>query len=348
MCRSRSDGNVALGWQPASAVGRSNGAKQSVAHGVMGTKTWRFLLPDSGSHVVRAEELGAPRLIVYIDGTPRKLAALTFSGPDGCMLELRRGKGNQWNLFVNGLQVEEYDPNRRRSGDETLRCMRSTPDGSYVICPDIPTDHLDLNVIRKFLFSLAKDEYEVEVAHDDCIWQVVCNGNVLERKSHTMQCKSDQIPFDVQVGEQRLRVPAIVSMTWQPEKMLWDYSLSVDNVDVPVYWTKMHGQVFASARVPTVIENEVVESAILAAMDPSAPPESCELDQCPSAQVDEVLPQGVSYDRSSGVYQATIRAKSGRFVLLGEFATPQEAHAAYLEAVPFYKPDFVLAPEAPI
>merc|ERR1719261_1233244 len=49
----------------------------------------------------------------------------------------------------------------------------------------------------------------------------------------------------------------------------------------------------------------------------------------------ESLPQGVSFDRESGAFQANIReCKTGRFVFLGEFATPERAYQKYLEALP--------------
>jgi hypothetical protein len=48
------------------------------------------------------------------------------------------------------------------------------------------------------------------------------------------------------------------------------------------------------------------------------------------AEVD--LPQGVSLNRASGMYQANLRMPNKQFKLIGEFGTPQEAHAAYLAA----------------
>lgn len=314
----------------------------------MGTKSWRFLLPGSGSHDLHAVDLGTPDLMVYIDQKPKKLAALTFTGPEGCMLELKKGQDRQWQLLVNGLRVEDYDPNKRRSGDETLRSVRSAPEGSYLICPDIPTDHLQLNVIRKFRFTLADVPYEVEIAHYNCIWQVVCNGSVVERKVHTMYCTSAEIRFDIPVGEQRVRVPAVASMVWQEQEQVWHYQLAVDSVDVPVYWCKKHGLVSETPVEPPAVEHEAAVAAIAASLAPVVEPAGADEGEGYDDSTDiEVLPQGVSYDRDIGVYQANIRARSGRFVFLGDFNTPQEAHAAYLDAVPVYNPGIVIAPDLP-
>jgi hypothetical protein len=69
-------------------------------------------------------------------------------------------------------------------------------------------------------------------------------------------------------------------------------------------------------------------------------------DLAPSAVVLEVptLPQGVSFNRDTGRYQATIKSKTGRWVDLGEHSTPEEAYQKYLEAMPIHNPNKVLAP----
>lgn len=63
-------------------------------------------------------------------------------------------------------------------------------------------------------------------------------------------------------------------------------------------------------------------------------------DLTPNLGTPDALPQGVSFDSESGAYQATVRAsKTGRFVFLGGFSTPAEAHQKYLEALPIYCPE---------
>jgi len=50
------------------------------------------------------------------------------------------------------------------------------------------------------------------------------------------------------------------------------------------------------------------------------------------------LPQGVNYNSSTGLYEAHIRATSGRFIDLGQYKTAGEAHQKYLEAIPIHHP----------
>merc|ERR1711924_119002 len=68
--------------------------------------------------------------------------------------------------------------------------------------------------------------------------------------------------------------------------------------------------------------------------------------QCRESVALDSLPQGVSYDHESHFFQANIRdSKSGRFIFLGEFATPERAHESYLEALPKYDPEKAIAPK---
>lgn len=66
----------------------------------------------------------------------------------------------------------------------------------------------------------------------------------------------------------------------------------------------------------------------------------------PSAQMD-ALPQGVSFDRETGRYKATVRSKTGQFVDLGDHDSAEAAHQKYLEALHIYNPNKAVAPMIP-
>merc|ERR1719215_423709 len=53
-----------------------------------------------------------------------------FTGPCGSLLELQLMNG-KWELLVNGHIVESYTAGKRQSQGDSLRDLRSRPDGSY-------------------------------------------------------------------------------------------------------------------------------------------------------------------------------------------------------------------------
>lgn len=264
-----------------------------------------------------------------------------FSGPEDSLLELRC-QGKQWSLLVNGITVEDYNPSKRASGDESLRELRSRPDGAYIISPQVDARELDLNVVRKFSFVALGKLHEVCVAHSDCIWQVLSGGNLVDRIAHKISDSSGEAAFDIEVAPEQ-KVRATVSMTWDSYKWLWRYTLTIQtegvcgthSQDVPFSWSKISGQV-AGVEPPIVV---AAEDGV------AVEPVSVQQEPPPTDDPPQNLPQGVSFDSSTGSYQANIRAKTGRFVFLGEFRTPDEAHQRYLEAVPVHCPEKQLAPD---
>merc|ERR1712070_955217 len=106
--------------------------------------------------------------------------------------------------------------------------------------------------------------------------------------------------------------------------------------DVPFSWSHIGGGV--PGHVPPVImQAEDVGN-------PSAISEPLRRVEPPEDALPQNLPQGVTFDSATGAYQANIRAATGRFVFLGEFRTPEEAHQKYVEAMPIHCPGKQLAP----
>mmetsp|Transcript_33034 Transcript_33034/g.92770 ORF Transcript_33034/g.92770 Transcript_33034/m.92770 type:complete len:303 (+) Transcript_33034:74-982(+) len=299
----------------------------------MVVKVWNFLLPASGTHQLRVEEVGTPGQRVFLDG--HVLAAgggSHFPGPENSSLEVR-SEGRHWLLLVNGLAVEDYDAAKRSTGDESLRGLKSKPDGSYLISPHFEATEVMLNIVRKFRFQASGDVHEVQLAHKDCIWQVIVDGVFVDRVAHTIQDNSGEARFEIPTAGGQ-RVGGAVHAEWASDgaarKHKWQYALVVNDVEVPASWTKQEGAAQAPAAATEVMRPGGGGDDAPAGC--AAPPEA-------------PLPQGVSFDRASGAYHANVRGRSGKFVFLGEFGTPGAAHQRYLEALPVHCPERHITPD---
>eukprot|EP00450_Noctiluca_scintillans_P034385 CAMPEP_0194543284 /NCGR_PEP_ID=MMETSP0253-20130528/85525_1 /TAXON_ID=2966 /ORGANISM="Noctiluca scintillans" /LENGTH=256 /DNA_ID=CAMNT_0039390025 /DNA_START=138 /DNA_END=905 /DNA_ORIENTATION=- len=255
---------------------------------------------------------------------------MKFDGPSESMIELRMGA--IWSCLVNGIVVEDYSVSKRKKGDESLRQLKSKPDGSYLIQPAFDATQLQLNIVRRWSFLALGEVHSVSVAHKEYIWQVMVDDKLVDRMAHAYLQDDAAAHFDVVLLT--AKVKARLDMTWDTARFVWRYVLTVNGVHVPICWSKVRGD----AAVVQVSPLVVLESATLqefapvqAAQDSQDPPI---LDDSPLLGASAVLPQGVSFDSSTGAYQANIRSKTGRFVFLGEFLTSDEAAECYVAAIP--------------
>merc|ERR1719272_226705 len=308
----------------------------------MATKVWNFLLPGAGSHSIRVESIGDWDQKVIIDGELHShTEALTFAGPENTLLELRHQEKMGWILLVDGLIVEDYHNERRPGGDESLRELKHHAEGSFMISPSFVVSEADLNVTRKFQFIIGEFKdglHEVTLAHEHCVWQVVCDGVLIAREAHRLADNNGDASFLVNVAP-GLHVRAIVHMLWLSKERLWSYKLTVNGVDVPASW-RSDGKLTSSIETldngsPPV----VMSTAALLALAPLPQPEEAahaEVQATPAEPA--TLPQGVSVDHTTGKYLANLRNKTGKFIFLGEFSNVAEAHDRYLEAVATHCP----------
>lgn len=314
------------------------------------SKIWNFLLPESGVHQCLVHQLGQPGQQVFIDGVAQvaREGHLIYAGPGNSLLELRyQERAQSWTLLVNGLCVEDYSPGKRHGGDDSLRELRSRPDGSYLIQPDFDAS-LEMNVIRKYRFEACGKLHEVELTHDHGVWEVIADRKVVDRKAHGMTDMSCEARFNIEAANGEL-LDACVRMRYDLILVIWKYSMTVNGVDIPIYWTKTKGVVQPPVEPPVIVA-EAAPLADLADMSQRFAPECARLDPVEVAPDDtcpEELPQGVSFDAAAGSYQATIRGKTGKFIFLGEFRTAEEAHEKYLEALPMHCPDKRVVPSIP-
>eukprot|EP00405_Crypthecodinium_cohnii_P050023 CAMPEP_0206603126 /NCGR_PEP_ID=MMETSP0325_2-20121206/48042_1 /ASSEMBLY_ACC=CAM_ASM_000347 /TAXON_ID=2866 /ORGANISM="Crypthecodinium cohnii, Strain Seligo" /LENGTH=299 /DNA_ID=CAMNT_0054116235 /DNA_START=187 /DNA_END=1083 /DNA_ORIENTATION=+ len=289
------------------------------------SRLWYFLLPDTGTHEFKVEDLCSNERLCYIDGNLVDCPSGTtcFTGPGASLLELRQTKDKRWHLLVNGLRVEDYNPGKHLKGDEnSMRELRSMPEGSYTIAPKFTAESGGLKVVRRFRFILSDIFHEIGVAHKDWVWHFLYDDVVVDRLSHTMWEDRCTRSFTIPTADGG-KLPVEVRMEWNEGKRLWYYALAVNHIPVPTYWNMAHG--YDSTAIPPEIADGVPDSPSGAAM----PAEEDEQDaHCPVDQ--ESLPQGVSYDAALKIYQANIMVK-GRFLFLGEFTTAEEAHERWQE-----------------
>lgn len=304
-------------------------------------RVWNFLLPETGNHELRVEHIGTPDQHLTLDGLEleSRTGQMAFPGPEGALLRLKYEK--RWILLVNERIVEEA-----AADGKGLRDLRNLPDGSYTIATGFDAECAMQHAVRKFRVMVDNQLQEVVVAHQECIWQVSLNGKLVDQESHSLRENQGHASFEVQAAS-GASIPAHLEMAWSLKDMKWSYHLTVGNTVVPACWTKVGG--FINGVIPPTIESGVptkqADSDNLAepSNDTAATAEGDTIQSHP--QEPENLPQGVSYDRDAGTFQANIKdAKANRFVFLGEFPDAEAAHKKYIEALAKYAPEKRLAP----
>jgi len=301
-------------------------------------RVWNFILPESGEHSLRVENIGTAGQRVFLDGNEMECQASqeSFTGPDGVVLRISQcvGQGKtptsidkeaKWALLVDDQRVEEADP----SG-AGLRDLRSMAEGSYIIATGFDAEGVVQNALRKYKFIVDSVEHELDVAHRECVWQVSLDGKLIDQQGHTLNDNSGTVHIKIPGADGAL-VPGTLQVTWELKYFKWNYCLVVGGIPVPPYWTKAKG-----------LNAGVVTPAIFSASPapPSSNPTELAIEaKAPAADsssddVPEVLPQGVSYDRETKTFQANIQdCKTKRYICLGEFASADDAHQKYLEAL---------------
>jgi len=300
-------------------------------------RSWNFLLPQTGAHSFRVENIGDSSQRVYLDGHEMKSdpGQKSFTGPDGSLLRIDpTGK-----LLVNDWQVEEVDPTGKG-----LRDLRSMGEGSYTIAVDFDAEGvLKKSPCRKYSFTVDGEPHEVALAHHECVWQVTLDDKLVDQDSHMANETRGSAVFVV-MAPNGVQVPCKFDMIW--ERLKWSYKLVVQGMPVPASWTRATGAAVGVA--PTKIFSVAIpiSSGSPGTQDAEESPEpSIAASSSNEEMVPESLPQGVSYDKETKTYQANIKdINTKRYVFLGEFGSLEAAHKKYLEALSKYAPDKRLAP----
>jgi len=306
-------------------------------------RVWNFVLPESGEHTFRIENIGMNLQRVYLDGNEMESrpGQESFAGPGGTLLRIKQcadqgktprsiDKEAKWTLLVNERQVEEA-----ASTGNGLRDLRSMGEGSYTIATGFDAEGVVQNACRKYNFTVDSVPHEVTVAHRECVWQVSLDGQLIDQQSHTLNDNCGTVDMKVP-GANGAIVPGRLQVDWMFADLKWGYVLTVGGMHVPASWTKAKGP--TEGVVPPAIQSAA--PAPVVAQPPAADSGSSDI-----APEPESLPQGVSYDRETKTFQANIKdAKTTRYICLGEFASASAAHQKYLEALSRYAPDKKLAP----
>jgi len=302
---------------------------------------WKFSLPGIGTHQLRIKHIGEMSQEVFIDGSPVEAPAgtTTFTGPGACLLEISRGGAEGWTLHVDG----QYCPQSLSAGNGT----KPSKVWEFVLpATGAHSVHLDgTQVYIDGVPAAAPPGTTTFTGPEGCLLQLQGGGD-----SWSLHVDGVQVP------ETQSEAAA------GPSEGLWNFSVLdptrtfstmhqmrafnigqhgqqvyLDGVLVPapdgsMAFTGPGGCLLEVKSGPGCwkldIDGQDMEShnaAVLSAASANAPAGARE-PVVPAAMTS--LPQGVSLDPVSGRYTANIRVH-GRFMNLGEFATPEEASARY-------------------
>lgn len=83
---------------------------------------WKFSTPNTGVHLLRAKNVGLQDQEVLLDGAPLEAPAGTtsFTGPEGCFMQLKPLGDDSWTLVVDEVEVEPYSPTSPSQSKSTV------------------------------------------------------------------------------------------------------------------------------------------------------------------------------------------------------------------------------------
>mmetsp|Transcript_67665 Transcript_67665/g.201221 ORF Transcript_67665/g.201221 Transcript_67665/m.201221 type:complete len:406 (+) Transcript_67665:76-1293(+) len=325
------DGNVAEAYTPCVSM---NDALPPV--------WFKFSLPNLGTHHVRVKNIGLPGQDIMLDGTPLDApeGTMAFTGPGGNLLELVKHEGI-WVLLADTQVIHQSPPETgARPSLVWYVTLPSTGRRHQVYVTGMGTQYQDFEV-DGFKVMAAPGQLTftgpggslLELQQNGDSWVLLADGTPFhpsnadtvsggqgqevawtffgpttglahQIKAVNIGRKGQQVYIDGNLvpgpdGQTAFTGPGGVLLELQQGVSGWD--LRVDGCGLEDH------------------NNKVTLSGAVAATGARAPVSS-----------GSALPQGVSQDPATGKFTANIRVK-GKFKFLGEFATPAEAHARYLE-----------------
>lgn len=102
----------------------------------------------------------------------------------------------------------------------------------------------EASCVRRFSFKTRGAFRDVSVTHSQAVWYLYLDGSPMATERHgkwsVFQSKHLWLNFNVDVqGHEPL--PAALTMDWRAGGNAWNYGLRVNNVLVPISWTKKEG-----------------------------------------------------------------------------------------------------------
>lgn len=309
--------------------------------------TWfKFSLPALGTHHVRVTNIGRAGQQILLDGAPLEApeGTMQFTGPGGALLELQM-KECVWVLLIDGDPVYQCNPNVGSQGESFLWNF-ATPIGThYMFVTDVGTPgqqvFIDGNQVHG---PPAQTDFTgpggsfLQLQQSGESWLLSVDGVAVEpttaenvaANSGVDMTWSFTTPHSGHAHQVR-----VLNIGRKGQQVFIDGTL-IPGPDMQTAFTgpggtllelKMKEDLWRLFVDGTCIE----ESSTSPTIPAGAPAIEAQTDPARLPVSQDALPQGVSFDSSSGKYTASIRVH-GKFRCLGEFATLEEAHDKYLEA----------------
>jgi len=309
---------------------------------VLPVSWWKFSMPGMGTHHVRVKNISSPGQEIFLDGTPLDApeGTMTFTGPGGTLLELQKRDG-LWMLVVDGSAIHQCNPNAESECHSTVWNFGVPGTGQHQMCisgmgtsaQQVLIDGIKIPAPVGQLTFTGPGGCLLELRDSGGSWMLLVDGAVVEAVSATanaagLVAEASWVIFGSATGlAHEMRV---MSIGGRGQQVYIDGTL-IPGPEGQTAFTGPGGMLLELKQRCNdwvlFVDGQSIEdhnNRVTGALGASP-----EVSRAPVSS-GTTLPQGVSYDAGSGKYLANIRVK-GKFKLLGEFSTPDEAHARYLE-----------------
>lgn len=302
---------------------------------------WKFNLPGLGTHQVRAKNMGLRGQQVFIDGSLLDApdGTTTFTGPGASLLDFH-SRGESWVLHVDGMFIPQFNPNPGLAGarrwDFSLPAtgMHSlTAIDVGMPSQQVALDGVPLDAPPGTSTFTGPEGCHLHLERSGDAYVLFVDGQPVRE---VLASGSSEVPSEMAwtiffpgAGEVVTHQVRVSNMGGQGQQLF------IDGVDVPA----PPGTTTFTGPAGSLLEVSAATGGLSLMVD-GVPVDEFNartkraVEAMPGARAavapDFGLPQGVSLDSDTGKYKANIRI-GGRFVSLGEFSSPEEAHQRYLE-----------------
>jgi len=309
--------------------------------------TWfKFLLPALGTHHVRVTNIGRPGQQILLDGAPLDApeGTMQFTGPGGALLEIQK-KDCVWVLSVDGDPVYQCNPNAGSQGESFLWNFATSIGTHYMFVTDVGTDgqqvFIDGNQVhgppRQTGFTGPGGSF-LQLQQSGELWLLSVDGVAVEPTTAEDIAANSGVDMTwsfVTPHSGHAHQVRVVNIGRKGQQVFIDGTL-IPGPDMQTAFTGPGGTLLELKMRDDLwrlfVDGTCIEESSMSSTTPAAVPGTeVQTDAARSPVSHDALPQGVSFDSSSGKYAASIRMH-GKFRCLGEFATLEEAHNKYLEA----------------
>lgn len=313
-------------------------------HGQSGVTWFRFTLPRAGTHHLRVTNIGSPLQEVCLDAVPLEAppGTMTFTGPAASLLELQRRDG-AWVLVADGMVCHSHDPNTDESDPVHVFNFTLPATGLHRLSvghigksgQELELDGMALSAPAGTTTFTGPEASLLQLVQDQGRWILYVDGMPCEASTNAGDQAEHCWTFIApQTGTAHLLYVAAMGRPGQV--------VSVDGIVMPApegstMFTGPGGCLLELKPLghawSLFVDGEQVEDDATAPACGAFQAEASSMPPSSRSAVAEVgsLPQGVSHDAVTGKFKANIKIGK-QYRHLGDFSTPEEAHAAYLKA----------------